>query len=187
MDIKKIEDAVREILVGIGEDPDREGLKKTPKRVAKMYAEMFECIDKDPSEHLEVFFKEDSYEDFILVKDIEFVSMCEHHLLPFLGKAHVAYIPKGDKITGLSKLARIVKEYAKRPNLQERLTKNILNALIDKLDCLGAMVVVEAEHTCMTIRGVKSAGAITVTKSSYGVFNDDASKRREVLDMINKK
>ncbi len=186
MDLKRIEKAVTEILHAIGDDPSREGLQDTPKRVAKMYAEVFSCINTDPSEHLQTFFQEDKYDDVIIVKDIEFHSMCEHHLLPFYGKAHVAYIPKGDKITGLSKLARIVVDYAKRPNLQERLTKNVLNALVEKLDVLGAMVVVEAEHTCMTMRGIKSSGAITVTESSSGILRSDKEKRKEILDMIKK-
>ncbi len=186
MDLKRIEEAVKEILYAIGEDPEREGLLDTPKRVAKMYNEVFSCINTDPSEHLQTFFTEDVYDDVIIVKDIEFHSMCEHHLLPFMGKAHVAYIPKDNKITGLSKLARIVIDYAKRPNLQERLTKNILNALIEKLDVLGAIVIVEAEHTCMTMRGVKSSGAITVTKTSYGILKTDKEKRKDILDLMRK-
>ncbi len=184
MDLNRLEKAVKEILYAIGENPEREGLLDTPKRVAKMYAEVFSCIETDPSKHLQTFFQEDKYDDVIIVKDIEFHSMCEHHLLPFYGKAHVAYIPRNDKITGLSKLARIVVDYAKRPNLQERLTKNILNALVDKLDVLGAIVVVEAEHTCMTMRGIKSRGAITVTESSSGILRTDKDKRKEILDLI---
>lgn len=179
----KIEQAVRMILEAIGEDPNREGLLDTPKRVAKMYAEVFEGLSQDPKEHFATVFGED-HEELVLVKDIPFFSMCEHHLVPFFGKAHVGYIPRGGKVTGLSKLARAVEAVAKRPQLQERITSTIADSLIETLDPHGVIVVLEAEHMCMTMRGVKKPGAQTVTSAVRGVFTEDAPARAEVLSLI---
>lgn len=179
----QIEQAVRMILEAIGEDPNREGLLDTPKRVAKMYAEVFEGLNQDPKEHFATVFGED-HEELVLVKDIPFFSMCEHHLVPFFGKAHVGYIPRGGKVTGLSKLARAVEAVARRPQLQERITSTIADSLIETLDPHGVIVVVEAEHMCMTMRGVKKPGAQTVTSAVRGVFAEDAPARAEVLSLI---
>ncbi|MCU9613711.1 GTP cyclohydrolase I FolE [Caldibacillus lycopersici] len=186
INLQQIEYAVRLILEGIGEDPNREGLLDTPKRVAKMYAEMFAGLNQDPKEYFETFFNE-VHEELVLVKDIPFFSMCEHHLVPFFGHAHVAYIPREGKVTGLSKLARAVEAVAKRPQLQERITSTVANAIMEQLEPYGAMVVVEAEHMCMTMRGVKKPGAKTVTTAARGVFQTDAVKRSEVLSFINQK
>lgn len=183
MDLEKIEQAVKLILEAIGEDPNREGLLDTPKRVAKMYNEVFSGINEDPSEHFKTIFGED-HEELVLVKDISFYSMCEHHLVPFYGKAHVAYIPKGGKVTGLSKLARAVEAVAKRPQLQERITSTIANSINQSLDPHGVMVVVEAEHMCMTMRGIKKPGAQTVTSAVRGIFRKDEAARAEVLSLI---
>ncbi|QGQ46699.1 GTP cyclohydrolase I FolE [Metabacillus sediminilitoris] len=182
---EKIEQAVRLILEAIGEDPTREGLLDTPKRVAKMYGEVFSGLKEDPSEHFKTIFGED-HEELVLVKDIPFYSMCEHHLVPFYGKAHVAYIPKGGKVTGLSKLARAVEAVAKRPQLQERITSTIADSINDSLDPHGVMVVVEAEHMCMTMRGVKKPGSQTITSAVRGIFRKDNAARSEVLSLINK-
>ncbi|WP_102274746.1 GTP cyclohydrolase I FolE [Cytobacillus massiliigabonensis] len=179
----QIEDAVRLILEAIGEDPNREGLLDTPKRVAKMYEEVFQGLNQDPKEYFETVFGED-HEEVVLVKDIPFYSMCEHHLVPFYGKAHVAYIPRNGKVTGLSKLARAVDAVAKRPQLQERITSTIAESILEKLDPHGVMVVVEAEHMCMTMRGVKKPGSQTVTTAVRGVFADDERARAEVLSLI---
>jgi GTP cyclohydrolase I len=186
MDKERIEKAVREILIAIGEDPDREGLVDTPKRIARMYEEIFSGIGQDPSEHLKIFFQEEKYEELVLVKDIPFYSMCEHHLVPFYGKAHVAYLPKNGKLTGLSKLARVVETAAKRPQLQERLTATVADAIVDTLQPYGVRVVIEAEHLCMTMRGVKKPGAKPVTSAVRGVFSTDEKARAEVLSFINK-
>ncbi|MBU8907236.1 GTP cyclohydrolase I FolE [Desertibacillus haloalkaliphilus] len=183
-DQEKIEQAVRMILEAIGEDPDREGLLDTPKRVAKMYGEVFQGLNQDPKEHFATIFGED-HEELVLVKDIPFYSMCEHHLVPFFGKAHVGYIPRGGKVTGLSKLARAVEAVAKRPQLQERITSTVADSLVETLDPHGVIVVVEAEHMCMTMRGVKKPGSSTVTSAVRGVFSDDAAARAEVLSLIN--
>ncbi|CAM2141215.1 GTP cyclohydrolase 1 [Paraburkholderia tropica] len=180
---EQIEQAVRQILEAIGEDPNREGLLDTPKRVAKMYAEVFSGLNEDPKEHFQTIFGED-HEELVLVKDIAFHSMCEHHLVPFYGKAHVAYIPRGGKVTGLSKLARAVEAVAKRPQLQERITSTIAESIVETLDPHGVMVVVEAEHMCMTMRGVRKPGAKTVTSAVRGIFKDDAAARSEVLEHI---
>ena len=180
---EQIEQAVRLIIEAIGEDPNREGLLDTPKRVAKMYAEVFSGLQEDPKEYFQTIFGED-HEELVLVKDIPFFSMCEHHLVPFYGKAHVAYIPKGGRVTGLSKLARAVEAVAKRPQLQERITSTIANTMIETLDPHGVMVVVEAEHMCMTMRGVKKPGAKTITSAVRGVFENDAASRAEVLSFI---
>nr|WP_018922229.1 GTP cyclohydrolase I FolE [Salsuginibacillus kocurii] len=184
-DHKKIEEAVRLILEGVGEDPDREGLLDTPKRVAKMYEEVFSGLNEDPEEHLNTVFGED-HEELVLVKDIPFYSMCEHHLVPFFGKAHVGYIPKGGHVTGLSKLARTVETVTRRPQLQERITSTIANTLVDILHPHGVMIVVEAEHMCMTMRGIKKPGAMTVTSAVRGTFESDAAARSEVLSLIEK-
>ncbi|KEZ50726.1 GTP cyclohydrolase I FolE [Metabacillus indicus] len=180
---QQIEEAVRLILEAIGEDPNREGLLDTPKRVAKMYAEVFSGLNEDPKEHFKTVFGED-HEELVLVKDIPFHSMCEHHLVPFFGKAHIAYIPKGGKVTGLSKLARAVEAVCRRPQLQERITSTIAESIVDSLEPHGVMVVVEAEHMCMTMRGVKKPGSKTITSAVRGVFTNDPAARAEVLSFI---
>ncbi|MBW3113325.1 MULTISPECIES: GTP cyclohydrolase I FolE [Bacillaceae] len=179
----QIEEAVRLILEAIGENPNREGLLDTPKRVAKMYAEVFSGIDHDPKEYFETIFSEE-HEELVLVKDIPFYSMCEHHLVPFYGKAHVAYIPRDGRVAGLSKLARAVESVAKRPQLQERITSTVADTIMETLLPHGAMVVVEAEHMCMTMRGVKKPGSSTVTTAVRGTFKEDAQARSEVLSFI---
>jgi GTP cyclohydrolase IA len=179
----QIEQAIRLILEAIGEDPNREGLLDTPKRVAKMYEEVFQGLKQDPKEHFATIFGED-HEELVLVKDIPFYSMCEHHLVPFFGKAHVAYIPKNGKVTGLSKLARAVEAVAKRPQLQERITSTVADAIVETLEPHGVMVVVEAEHMCMTMRGVKKPGSKTITSAVRGILMDDSSARAEVLSLI---
>jgi GTP cyclohydrolase I len=171
------------ILEAIGEDPNREGLKDTPARVARMYNEIFCGLVEDPKEHLQVLFTED-HEEMVLVKDIPFYSMCEHHLLPFFGQAHVAYIPRKGKITGLSKLARTVETIAKRPQLQERLTCAIADMITECLNPLGVMVVVEAEHMCMTMRGVKKPGSMTLTSAVRGLFQTSEATRAEAFSLI---
>ena len=184
MDNAKIEQGVRLILEGIGEDPDREGLLDTPARVARMYEEVFAGLTEDPARHFEVTFDE-HHEEMVLVKDIPFYSMCEHHLVPFFGKAHVAYIPASDgRICGLSKLARLVEAFAKRPQVQERLTNQIADTLIEQLDPQGVIVVIEAEHMCMSMRGVKKPGSQTVTSAVRGVFEKSAPIRAEALSLI---
>ena len=182
MDKEKIMEGVKLILEGVGEDVTREGLIETPDRIARMYMEIFEGLGKDASEILsKTFSVEDN--DLVIEKDINFFSMCEHHLVPFFGKAHVAYIPKG-KVVGLSKLARTVDLYAKKPQLQERLTTEIADALMKYLDAEGAMVVIEAEHTCMTMRGIKKPGTKTVTTTYRGVFRENIELRKEVRHFI---
>lgn len=181
---EQIEQAVRQILEAIGEDPNREGLLDTPKRVAKMYAEVFSGLNEDPKEHFQTIFGE-NHEELVLVKDIAFHSMCEHHLVPFYGKAHVAYIPRGGKVTGLSKLARAVEAVAKRPRLQERITSTIAESIVETLDPHGVMVVVEAEHMCMTMRGVRKPGAKTVTSAVRGVFKDDVTLVQKYWNILN--
>ena len=183
VDHAKIEDAVRMILEAVGEDPTREGLLDTPKRVARMYEEIFSGLQQDPKEYFKTVFGED-HEELVLVKDIPFYSVCEHHLVPFYGVAHVAYIPRGGVVTGLSKLARAVEAVAKRPQLQERITSTIADSIMESLDPHGVMVVVEAEHMCMTMRGVKKPGAKTVTSAVRGIFAEDARTRSEVLSFI---
>ncbi len=186
MDKKRIEDAVREILFAINEDPDREGLLDTPKRVANMYEEIFSGLGQDPKEQLEVFFQEEKHEELVLIKDIPFHSMCEHHLVPFFGKAHVGYIPRAGKLTGLSKLARVIDTVSKRPQLQERLTAVVADSIVEKLDPYGVIVIIEAEHMCMTMRGVRKPGSKTITSAVRGVFASDHKSRAEVMSMINK-
>lgn len=182
MNKEKIIEGVKLILEGIGEDINREGLIETPDRIARMYMEIFEGLEKDAKDILSKTFKVEN-NDLVLEKDITFFSMCEHHLVPFFGKAHIAYIPKG-KVAGLSKLARTVEVYAKKPQLQEKLTTEIADAIMEYLDAEGAMVVIEAEHTCMTMRGVKKPGAKTVTTTYRGVFREDIELRREVMNFI---
>lgn len=185
-DSAKIEAAIKMILEAVGEDPNREGLLDTPKRVAKMYQEVFQGLGQNPREHLGTFFSEEEHEELVLVKDILFHSMCEHHLVPFFGKAHVAYIPQQGKIAGLSKLARVVDTVTQRPQLQERITKTIANIMMEELEPLGVMVMVEAEHMCMSMRGIKKPGTLTVTSAVRGIFAKNANTRQEVLDLINK-
>ena len=182
MNKEKIMEGVKLILEGMGEDVNREGLIETPDRIARMYMEIFEGIGKNAKEVLSKTFSVEN-NDLVLEKDITFFSMCEHHLVPFFGKVHIAYIPKG-KVAGLSKLARTVEIYAKKPQLQERLTTEIADALMKYLDAEGAMVVIEAEHTCMTMRGVKKPGSKTVTTTYRGVFREDMELRREVMNFI---
>ncbi|ATW24342.1 GTP cyclohydrolase I FolE [Candidatus Formimonas warabiya] len=185
MDKDRIERAVREILEAIGENPDREGLVNTPKRVARMYEEIFAGLGEDPKKHLMVQFADERHEEMVLVKDIPCYSMCEHHLMPFYGKAHVAYIPKkSGKITGLSKLARTVECFAKRPQLQERLTAQIADAVMEVLDARGVLVVIEAEHMCMTMRGVKKPGSMTLTSAVRGTFATNQATRAEAFSLI---
>lgn len=183
MNIPQIEEAIRLLLEAVGEDPNREGLLDTPKRVAKMYEEVFAGLTIDPKEYFETIFHE-NHEELVLVKDIPFYSMCEHHLVPFYGKAHVAYIPKGGRVAGLSKLARAVEAVSKRPQLQERITSTVADTMMETLEPHGVMVVVEAEHMCMTMRGVKKPGAKTITSAVRGVFQTDSDKRAEVFAMI---
>lgn len=182
MNKEKIMEGARLILEGIGEDVNREGLIETPDRIARMYMEIFEGLGQDAGEILSKTFTVDN-DDLVLEKDITFFSMCEHHLVPFYGKAHVAYIPNG-KVAGLSKLARTVDLYAKKPQLQERLTAEIADAIMEYLDAKGAMVVIEAEHTCMTMRGIKKVGAKTVTTTYRGCFKEDIELRKEVMNFI---
>ncbi|SHH69902.1 GTP cyclohydrolase I FolE [Desulfosporosinus lacus] len=182
-DMKKVEEAVRNILEAIGEDPEREGLKDTPKRVARFYQEVFAGLKEEPGDYLNVQFTE-NHEEMIIVKDIPIYSMCEHHLLPFFGLVHVAYIPKDGKITGLSKLARVAEGYARRPQLQERLTSQIANSMEKILTAWGVLVVIEAEHMCMTIRGIKKPGSRTVTSAVRGIFKSNAATRAEAFSLI---
>ncbi|HQU86066.1 MAG TPA: GTP cyclohydrolase I FolE [Pyrinomonadaceae bacterium] len=183
IDLEKIAQGVRLMLEGIGENPDRDGLQKTPMRVAEFYKELTEGMWEDPSEHIKAL-PGDSHDEMVIVKDISFSSVCEHHLAPFIGKCSIAYIPKDGRIVGLSKLARIVEVYAKRLQVQERLTQEIANALNDNLQPLGVMVVMEAEHTCMTMRGVKKPGARTITSAVLGGFRRDPRTRSEAMSLI---
>lgn len=185
MDKKKIMNAVKDILEAVGENPEREGLKETPRRVADMYAEMFSGLEDNPERHLK-FFDENSNDEMVIVRDIPFSSMCEHHLLPFVGKAHIAYIPSGNKIIGLSKIARIVDNFAKRPQVQERLTHDIADFLYKKMDARGVAVIIEAEHMCMSIRGAKASGSITQTSALRGIIRSDARTRAEALALLDK-
>ena len=183
MDRAKIAEGVRLILEAIGEDPKREGLIDTPDRVARMYEEVFCGLKQDAAEILNIMFNE-NHEEMVLVKDIPLYSICEHHLLPFYGFAHVAYIPKKGKVTGLSKLARVVEVFAKRPQLQERLTSQVADILMDKLTPRGVMVVIEAEHMCMTMRGIKKAGSMTITSAVRGLFKTNEATRAEGFSLI---
>jgi GTP cyclohydrolase I len=184
VDRERIAAAVREILYAIGEDPEREGLQRTPARVADMYAEILSGLYEDPKSHLTTTF-EAEHDEMVMVKDIPLYSICEHHLVPFHGRAHVAYIPGDDgRITGLSKLARLVEGYARRPQVQERLTAQIADALVDKLLPRGAFVVIEAEHLCMSMRGVRKPGSLTVTSAVRGLFKDSAATRAEAMSVL---
>ena len=182
VDLARIERAVREILLAVGENPDREGLRETPARVARMYAELFAGLHQDPRRHLRKFFTE-KCDEVVLVRDISFNSMCEHHMLPFTGTAHVAYLP-GDRVVGLSKLARVVEEVARRPQVQERMTEEIANLLVEELQAKGVAVVIEAIHTCMTIRGIRKPGSLCVTSAMKGVFRTGSSTRAELMTLI---
>jgi GTP cyclohydrolase I len=182
VDMPRIERAVREILAAVGEDPDREGLLETPARVARMYAELFRGLHTDPRVHLQKFFTE-KYDEMVLVKDISFNSMCEHHMLPFIGKAHIGYVPDG-KVVGLSKLARVVEEVSHRPQVQERMTEQIADLLISELEVKGVAVVIEASHSCMSIRGIRKPGSICVTSAMKGLFRSNLSSRAEVMQLI---
>jgi len=183
IDQKKIEKAVREILKAIGEDPDRPGIKDTPRRVARMYAELFGGLHKDPGKEATVFHEED-HEEMVMVKNIPFYSMCEHHLVPFAGKAHVVYIPNKGRVTGLSKLVRVIEGFARRPQVQERLTSQIADCFMQRLKPQGVMVIIEAEHMCMSMRGVKKPGSITTTSALRGIFQKNAKTRAEALSLI---
>ena len=175
VDHERIRRAVREILLAVGEDPDREGLRETPARIGRMYAEMFSGIHEDPRIHLKKFFTE-KYDEIVLVRDISFNSVCEHHLLPFMGRAHIGYLPNG-RVVGLSKLARVVEGVARRPQVQERMTETIAHLLVEELEAKGVAVVIEAVHTCMTIRGIRKPGSVCVTSALKGAFRAKPSSR----------
>ncbi len=182
MDLERIEHAIREILAAVGEDPQREGLARTPRRVAKMYQELFSGLTKDPAEHLTAAFTE-IYDELVVLRDIPFHSMCEHHLMPFEGKAHVAYLPEG-QVVGISKLARVVDDFAHRPQVQERLTSQIADLLMERLKAKGVAVVLQATHTCMTCRGIKKAGSTMITSAVRGLCKSDARTRSEVMTLL---
>lgn len=182
MDKQRIEAAVKEILIAIGEDPDREGLVETPSRVARMYEEIFGGLEDDPTRHLKLF--DESSEEMVVVRDIPLYSMCEHHLIPFLGKAHIAYIPSDGRVIGLSKLARIVDCFARRPQLQERLTSQVADFLYENLQPMGVAVVIEAEHLCMTMRGARASGAKTMTSALRGTMRSNAKTRAEAMSLL---
>jgi GTP cyclohydrolase IA len=184
VDVERVQAAVTELLSAIGEDPERDGLVGTPRRVAAMYEELFSGLHDDPARHLEVTFAAE-HDEMVMVRDIPFASLCEHHLVPFLGKAHVAYIPAEDgRITGLSKLARLVDGYARRLQVQERMTTQIADAIAEVLRPRGVLVVIEAEHLCMSMRGVKKPGTVTVTSSVRGLFRSDVATRAEAMQFI---
>lgn len=182
VDLERIRHAVREILIAVGEDPDREGLRDTPDRVARMYAEVFQGLHQDPRVHLQKLFTQ-KYDEMVLIKDIQFESFCEHHLLPFTGKAHVAYLPNG-KVVGLSKIPRVIDVMAKRPQMQERLTEEVADLLMRELDAKGVAVVMEASHSCMTVRGVRKPESTFVTSAMRGAFKERLATRSEVLSLI---
>jgi GTP cyclohydrolase I len=184
VDLKRIEKAVSEILCAVGEDPNREGLLGTPGRVARMYSELLDGMRQDPSEHLKSIFHE-KYDEIVLLRDIPFYSICEHHLMPFIGKAHVAYLPAG-QVLGVSKLARAVDTFARRLQLQERLTEQIADFLMKNLKPQGVTVVIEASHSCMTIRGIQKPGAVMVTSALRGIFKSDPRSRSEVMALLHK-
>jgi GTP cyclohydrolase I len=184
MDKARIENAVREILLAVGEDPEREGLLETPQRVARMYEEIFSGLESDPQEHLKIFHEPQQHNELVLVRDIPLYSVCEHHLLPFVGKAHIAYIPQKGKIIGLSKFARIVDCFARRPQVQERLTAQIADFLYTHMEPAGVAVVIEAEHLCMTMRGARAAGSSTMTSALRGTMRSDAKTRSEVMALL---
>lgn len=183
IDTGRIEKAVREIIEAIGEDPMREGLIETPERVARFYAEVFQGIHQDPERVVDAFFGEEHYQEIVMVKEIPFYSMCEHHFVPFHGAAHVAYMPDG-RVTGLSKLARLVEGFARRPQMQERLTAQVADCLDKALKPLGVLVVVEAEHLCMSMRGVKKPGAKTVTSAVRGIMETNSATRSEAMSLL---
>jgi GTP cyclohydrolase I len=182
VDQARIRRAVREILAAVGEDPDREGLRETPARVARMYAELFSGLHDDARHHLKKFFTE-KYDEVVLVKDISFNSMCEHHMLPFMGTAHVGYLPNG-RVVGLSKIARVIEVVSRRPQVQERMTETIADLLVEELQAKGVAVVIEASHSCMTIRGVRKPGSVCVTSAMRGVFRSNLSSRSEIMNLI---
>lgn len=182
VDQDRIIRAVREILAAVGENPDREGIRETPARVARMYAELFSGLHEDPRKHLKKFFVE-KYDEIVLVKDISFNSMCEHHMLPFLGEAHIGYVPNG-RVIGLSKLARVVEVVSHRPQVQERMTETIADLLVEELNVKGVGVVIEATHTCMTIRGIRKPGSKCVTSAMRGLFRERLSSRTELMSLI---
>ena len=182
VDRQRIMHAVREIIEAVGEDPDREGLRETPARVARLYEELFSGLWRDPSTDLKQAFVQ-KYDEIVLIKNISFESMCEHHLLPFMGRAHVAYLPNG-KVVGLSKLARVVETLSRRPQVQERMTEQLADLLMTRLDARGVAVVLEATHTCMTIRGVRKPGTVCVTSAMKGLFRTNLSTRAEVMSLI---
>jgi GTP cyclohydrolase I len=184
VDLPRIEAAVREILCAVGENPEREGIRDTPRRVARMYAELFNGLHVDPRRHLQTFFTE-SYDEMVVLRDIAFHSMCEHHLMPFEGKAHVAYLPDG-KVVGLSKMARVVDEFAHRPQVQERLTTQVADSMIECISAKGVAVVMEATHTCMTCRGIRKAGSVMVTSAVRGRCRSDARTRAEVMALLHR-
>lgn len=186
-DAQRVEDAVREILVAIGEDPDRDGLAETPRRVAEMYRELFAGMHTDAGEQLQTVF-EAGHDEMVMVRDISFYSMCEHHLIPFHGMAHVAYLPNDEgQITGLSKLARLVEIVARRPQVQERLTSEVADIIMDRLDAKGSLVVIEAEHLCMSMRGVRKPGSVTVTSAVRGTFKSNPATRAEAMSLFQHK
>jgi len=182
VDMARIERAVREILLAVGEDPDREGLRETPARVSRMYAELFSGLHEEPRQYLRKFFAE-KYDEVVLVRDISFNSICEHHMMPFMGKAHIGYLPDG-RVVGLSKLARVVEVVARRPQVQERMTETIANLLVEELCAKGVAVVIEAVHTCMTVRGVRKPGSVCVTSAMKGAFRSSPSSRAEIMTLI---
>lgn len=183
IDTEKIKKAVRMIIEAIGEDPEREGLRETPRRMAEMYEELFEGLIRDPRDELDIHFNE-NHQEMVLVKDLPLFSLCEHHFLPFYGKAHVAYIPREGRLTGLSKIARVVELCAKKPQLQERLTSEIADILVEKLHPAGVVVVIEAEHFCMSMRGVRVPGSLTVTSAVRGLFHKSVASRAEAFALI---
>ncbi|MFH0980108.1 MAG: GTP cyclohydrolase I FolE [Planctomycetota bacterium] len=182
VDLERIANAVREILLAVGEDPEREGLRRTPQRVARMYQELFKGLGEDPARHLVTKFTE-TYDEMVILRDIAFHSMCEHHLMPFEGKAHVAYLPDGN-VVGISKLARVVDEYAHRPQVQERLTSQVADVIMNTLEPKGVAVVMQATHTCMTCRGIHKAGSLMVTSAVRGHCRSDARTRSEVMALL---
>jgi GTP cyclohydrolase I len=186
VDLPRIERAVREILLAVGEDPEREGLRETPARVARMYEELFAGLHTDVQDVIKVF-QEKDHDEMVLVGDIPFYSMCEHHLLPFIGKAHVLYIPREGRIVGLSKIARIVDVMSRKPQLQERLTSQIADTLVQSLNPRGVAVIVEAEHLCMTMRGIRKPGSVTVTSALRGLCKSDARSRAEAMALIGRR
>lgn len=182
VDLERIRAAVREILLAVGEDPDRDGLQETPARVARMYAELFSGLHRDPREHLQKMF-DVKYDEMVLQRDIEFSSMCEHHLLPFMGKAHIAYLPSG-RVVGLSKIARVVEVISHRPQVQERMTEEIADLVMKELDARGVAVILEATHTCMTIRGVRKPGTTCITSAMRGAFQTNPTTRAELMALV---